>query len=52
MEIDTEGDGLYYPYEGQALVLAGLESTDLAVIKSELRELVSDENIFQLENKR
>ncbi len=52
MEIGIGGDGLYYPYEDQALALIGLESKDLKVIMSELVDLASDEDIFQLENKR
>ena len=52
MGIGLGGDGLYYPFADQALVLIGLEEKDLEVIMSELAEQVSDEDIFRLENPR
>jgi len=50
MGIGLGGDGLYYPFAGQALALVGLNEADVDVIMSELVELVGDENIFQLEH--
>ncbi len=51
MGIGLGGDGLYYPFEGQALALFGLDETAMDTIMSELAELVSDESIFQLDNR-
>jgi putative nucleotidyltransferase with HDIG domain len=49
--IGLGSDGLFYPFESQALALVGLDETDLEAIASELADLVSDERIFQLESK-
>ena len=51
MGIGLGGDGLYYPFEGQTLALFGLDETAMDTIMSELAELVSDESIFQLDDK-
>jgi putative nucleotidyltransferase with HDIG domain len=48
MGIGLGGDGLYYPFEGEALALLRLNEKDVEAIISELSELVSDESIFQL----
>jgi putative nucleotidyltransferase with HDIG domain len=50
MGIGLGGDGLYYPFADKALALVGLDEKDVEVIISELADLVSNEDIFQVEN--
>ena len=48
MGIGLGGDGLYYPFDEQALSLIGMDEKDVEAVISELAEQAGDDDIFRM----